>query len=161
SEEYKASLIPETLQEIYNKGISSKLTPLGSPTTPINPKMTINEIPYSLLIDSKINKFVCSLTTSEDIFIVVKIERLLSDCPSDVYGKTAIEPKQFTKMKNIIKTSCLKLARFKCPFAWTAGPLFATLSKPGFPTLYGGWQLFKNEGKLIDADLQKYLIDCI
>lgn len=161
TEEFKFALIPQHLEEIFREAITSRLTPLGSPTSIHSSSTTVNEIPYSILMNSGANKLICTLNNSDDVFVVVRIERLLSDCNADIYMKTAIEPKHGAKLKKQIMLACNKLAKYRCSLAWTASPLFTSMSKPGFPSVNGGWQLFKNEGRLTDLDLQKLLVDCI
>ena len=161
TEEFKMALIPKNLEQAFKEGINVRMTPVGSPKNFTSTPTTVNEIPYSILMHSGANKLICTLSNSEDVFVIVRIERLLSDCSPDVYSKNSIDQKQTTKIQKTISTACNKLAKFRCPFAWTACPIFPSLAKPGFPAQNGGWQLFKSEGKMTDFDLQKYLMDCV
>lgn len=56
----------------------------------------------------------------QDIFLVAKIERLLSDCPADIYIKSSgiLDAKIATKWAKSINTASQKLSQYRCLFAW-------------------------------------------
>uniref|UniRef100_A0A914Z3E9 PH domain-containing protein n=1 Tax=Panagrolaimus superbus TaxID=310955 RepID=A0A914Z3E9_9BILA len=124
TEEFHVTLIPKSLEKYYRDGINSKSTPLTSPTTPNNPNL-INNIPYSILMNPEASTALCALTSpTQDIYIIAKIERLLSDCSSDIYGKSQIDSKTGLKLQKNAILSCQKLAKYRTLFGWSASPLF-------------------------------------
>uniref|UniRef100_A0A7E4UVM3 C2 domain-containing protein n=1 Tax=Panagrellus redivivus TaxID=6233 RepID=A0A7E4UVM3_PANRE len=162
TEEYKASLVPSHLEAVFREGIaaSPQSSPIRITSTPCG---TVNDIPYNLMMESKTHQMICAIAAPpNDVFVIVRIERLLSDGIPDVYSKSSIvDQKTALKVSKTAKMTTEKLARYRTPFAWTAGPLIPTMRKPGFPADDGGWQLFKADPKQTEVELQKLLIDCI
>ncbi|KAL3112883.1 hypothetical protein niasHT_015589 [Heterodera trifolii] len=131
------------------------------------------------------NKLICSIHNPRaDLFLVVLVERILSDVSADIYMKAnnATDNKYSSKIQKSLSASIPKLGHLRTLFAWTARPVFPSLcsgsvfasqqlamgSTNNCGSLSDGSKksslatcsLYKcDSGRLTDGDLQKLLIE--
>ncbi|CAK5095708.1 unnamed protein product [Meloidogyne enterolobii] len=111
-------------------------------------------------------RIICSIQNPRpDLYLVAIVERILSDIPADIYTKpnNSIDAKTSVKIQKSISASFLRLSHLKSTFAWTATPIFPSLTNGGSYSVQNSCirncPIYKCDGRLTDGDLQKLLID--
>uniref|UniRef100_A0A1I8B8U6 PH domain-containing protein n=1 Tax=Meloidogyne hapla TaxID=6305 RepID=A0A1I8B8U6_MELHA len=112
------------------------------------------------------DKLICPIQNPRpDLYLVAIVERILSDIPADIYTKlnSSIDAKTSVKIQKSISASFLRLSHLKSTFAWTATPIFPSLTNGGSYSVQNSCirncPIYKCDGRLTDIDLQKLLID--
>lgn len=101
-------------------------------------------------------------TPHPDVFIVVKIEKILQggiNNTSDAYLKAGKDPKMGLKLNKNVRAYSQKIGHYRMPFAWAARPLFRLYSSDldtaiEFPAIYR-----QDANKLKDEDILKLLME--
>uniref|UniRef100_A0A915EUX6 C2 DOCK-type domain-containing protein n=1 Tax=Ditylenchus dipsaci TaxID=166011 RepID=A0A915EUX6_9BILA len=113
-----------------------------------------------LLAESNANKLICPIRNPRtDIFLIAKVERLLSDSPSDIYSKNSgiADTKATAKLLKSIRTAGQKLSQYRSSFGWAVSPVFPSICNTSSSQPIKSLQLYKCDARLTDVDLQKYL----
>uniref|UniRef100_A0A914CQ09 Uncharacterized protein n=1 Tax=Acrobeloides nanus TaxID=290746 RepID=A0A914CQ09_9BILA len=151
SEEFRITASTDELNSLLNEG--QRTTRAGSNTSS-GQEQVINGIRKSTLMHQAANQMIYTIANPHpDIWLVVRIEKILSDIPNDIYSK-AVESKSLIKYTKSLHAAWTKLSKYRTLLAWAAKPIFEESR-----TKDSSLNLFKCDDRLTDLDLQKYLSD--
>ncbi|TKR72200.1 hypothetical protein L596_019689 [Steinernema carpocapsae] len=103
-------------------------------------------------------KMLCAVDNPHNnLFLIARVERILSDVNADIYMKSSLDVKTVAKYHKSMQAASGKLKKYRTALAWSVRPLFKASAESLKEAQTS--PLYRSDVRLTDVDLQKFLSD--